>query len=64
MRLPDCFTVFWFVALVCSEGLEKDEGIGIHLVLRQHGHVKALLSLSDSRRASVHADLRSIGVFD
>ncbi|MEL0623599.1 hypothetical protein V6238_10910 [Marinomonas arenicola] len=46
--------------------VEKDKGtsIGIHLVLRQHGLVKALLSLSDSRRASVHADLRSIGVFD
>jgi hypothetical protein len=27
-------------------------------VLRQHGLVKALLSSSDSRRASVHTDLR------
>ncbi|MGB3385903.1 MAG: hypothetical protein WBA64_14720 [Marinomonas sp.] len=60
MRLPDCFIIFWFVALVCSESLEKDEGtsIGIHPVLRQHRLVKALLSVPDSRRASVHTDLR------
>jgi len=53
--------VFWFVALVYSGYLEKGEGASTsaHPALRQYDHVKALLSLLDSRRSSAHNGLVS-----